>query len=186
MERIPMHDITPISEPIHVAIINGKPLRFFRSPVKDPDMPWVAVDDLPKCFDLSRLARMVLETIRREPKWADVRHCVSTADGVVTIASHYAAKGFFGAAEQQGELPKSALKAYIEAGAPAIKKLLDTAGIKFGSPEMYKWVRQAAGEIGDQAVLDPNTALFLAIEKYGEVVEHDGERFIRIAMPDQD
>ena len=105
---------THITTPLHVATVNGKPLRFFRSPVKDPDMPWVAVDDLPKCFDLSRLACMVLETIKREPKWADVVHRVSTAGGVVTIASHDAAKGFFGATEQQGELPKGALDAYVE------------------------------------------------------------------------
>lgn len=175
---------TPVSTPLHVAIINGKRLRFFRSPVKDPDMPWVAVDDLPKCFDLGRLAGMLLETIKREPRWADVIRRVSTADAVVTIASHGAAKGFFGAAEQQGELPKSALTTYLEAAAPAIQKLLDAAGIKVGSPEMYAWVRQAVGEIGDQAVLNPNTALFLAMEKYGELVERDGERFIRVAMPD--
>jgi hypothetical protein len=181
-----MHDITPILEPIHIAAINGKSLRFFRSPVKDPDMPWFAVDDIPKCFDLSRLARMVLEIIKREPKWADVRYRVSTIDGVVTIASHDAAKGFFGAAEQQGELPKSALMTYLEAAAPATKKLLDAAGIKLGSPEMYAWVRQAIGDLGDQAVLNPNTALFLAMERYGEVVERDGERFIRIVVPDQD
>ena len=177
---------THITIPLHIATVNGKPLRFFRSPVKDPDMPWVAVDDLPKCFDLSRLARMVLEIIKREPKWADVRYRVSTIDGVVTIASHDAAKGFFGAAEQQGELPKGALEAYVEAGAPATKKLLDAAGIKLGSPEMYTWVRQAVGEFGDQAVLNPNTALFLALERYGEVVERDGERFFRIVVPDQD
>jgi len=64
--------------------------------------------------------------------------------------------------------------------------LLDAADIKVGSPEMFAWVRQAVGEFGDQAVLNPNTALFLALERYGEVVEHDGERFIRIVVPDQD
>ena len=178
-----MHNVTPISEPIHTAIIGGKTLRFFKSPVKDPDMPWFVVDDLPKCFGLSRLARMVLEAIKREPRY--VRR-VSTADGVVTIAPHYVAQGFFGAAEQQDELPKSALMTYLEAGVPATQKLLRDAGIKFGSPEMYAWVRQAVGEIGNQAVLNPNTALFLAMERHGEVVEHDGERFIRIVVPDQD
>jgi hypothetical protein len=179
-----MHDITPITTPIHIATVNGKSLRFFKSPVKDPDMPWFAVDDLPKCFELSRLAGMVLEIIKREPKWADVVRRISTADGVVTIAPHYMAQGFFGAAEQQGELSKSVLKTYLEAGVPATQKLLRDAGIKFGSPEMYAWVRQAIGELGDQAVLNPNTALFLALERYGEVVERDGERFIRMVVPD--
>ncbi len=178
--------MTVTAEPIHVATIAGHRFRFFKSPVKDPDMPWFAVDDLPKCFDLSRLARMVLETIKREPRWAaDVRR-VYTIEGVVTIAPHYVAQGFFGAAEQQGELPRSALATYVEAGAPATQKLLQEVGIKFGSPEMYAWVRQAVGELGNQAVLNPNTALFLAMERYGEVVEYDGERFIRLVVPDQD
>jgi hypothetical protein len=32
--------------PIHVAVINCKPLRFFRTPLDDgrPDLPWVAID----------------------------------------------------------------------------------------------------------------------------------------------
>jgi hypothetical protein len=181
-----MHNVTPLSEPIHIATIDGKPLRFFRSPVKDPDMPWFAIDDLPRCFGLSRLTCMVLETMKRGLRYADVVRRVSTLDGTVTIAAHSAAQGFFGAAEQQGELPKSALMTYLEAGVPATQKLLRDAGVKFGSPEMYAWVRQAIGELGDQAVLNPNTALFLAMERYGEVVEHDGERFIRIVVPDQD
>jgi hypothetical protein len=46
-------------EPLHVAVIGGHPLRFFRTPLNDgrPDLPWVAIDDLGRCLGLSRKDR---------------------------------------------------------------------------------------------------------------------------------
>src|SRR5262249_9187547 len=57
-----------------------------------------------------------LKSSSARTRWADVVRRVSTADGVVAIAAHPAAQAFFGAAGQQGELPKSALMTYLEAG----------------------------------------------------------------------
>jgi hypothetical protein len=35
-------------EPVHIAMVGGKPLRFFASPLNDgrPDLPWVVIDDV--------------------------------------------------------------------------------------------------------------------------------------------
>lgn len=181
-----MHDITPISTPIHIATVNGKPLRFFRSPVKDPDMPWFAIKDMLECFGLAHVGGIIMSSLKNSEWGGDVRPAATT-DGLVEIAPHYMAQGFLGAMEKVGEVQKGALDAYSEAGIPAIKELLATAGIRFGSPEMYAWIKQAAfdGKTDGQAgILDPNIALVLAMEKHGEVVERDGERFIRIAMPE--
>jgi hypothetical protein len=44
-----------IIAPLHVGIVGGQPLRFFRSPLNDgrPDLPWHAVDDLQQCLRLN-------------------------------------------------------------------------------------------------------------------------------------
>jgi hypothetical protein len=94
MERIPMHDITPISEPIHIAAINGMALRFFRSPVKDPDMPWFAIEDMLRCFGLAHVGGIIMSNLKNSEWSGDVRPAV-TADGLVEIAPHYMAQGFW-------------------------------------------------------------------------------------------
>jgi hypothetical protein len=49
-----------ITNPLHVATVGRKQLRFFRTPNDDgrPDFPWLALDDLQQCLGLNRRGRM--------------------------------------------------------------------------------------------------------------------------------
>ena len=67
-------------EPIHVATVAGRPLRFFRTPLNDgrPDLPWHCVDDLYRCLGLGRAAqRDLLSRLRAK----GAMQTVATADG---------------------------------------------------------------------------------------------------------
>jgi hypothetical protein len=62
-------------EPLHIATIDGQPLRIFKSPRNDgiPDLPWHAVDDLQQCLRLNRQQRKVppARVGAALEKWAD-------------------------------------------------------------------------------------------------------------------
>jgi hypothetical protein len=53
------------TEPLHVAIVNGKQLRFFRSPNNDgrADFPWHSTDDLQSVFGLNRAQCRIMTTM---------------------------------------------------------------------------------------------------------------------------
>ena len=75
-----------VIEPLHVAVVGGHPLRFFRTPLNDgrPDLPWVAIDDLGRCLGLSRTDRRVhLRAVHAGSK-AIIR-TIATADGPASI-----------------------------------------------------------------------------------------------------
>ena len=46
-----------ILAPIHTAALGNSTLRFFRSPLAGPDLPWHVHDDLAACLGLPRDAR---------------------------------------------------------------------------------------------------------------------------------
>ena len=174
-----------IIEPIHTAIINDKPLRFFKSPHDRPDLPWHVPADLAKCFGLAEgLATAILHDMKTGDRWKDDVRIVATAEGLITIASHSVAQGFLGAMEEVGQISKGAFEAYAQAGLPAMDKL-DLPPC--GSPEFWRWMKVAVhrSEPDDRSIaLNPGLAFIDAAEKYGEVVERDGERQVKIAMPD--
>ena len=101
------------------------------------------------------------------------------------IASHSMAQGFLRAMEEEvGQIAKGAFETYARAGIPATNKL-DLP--PFGSKEFWQWMKIAAncGEPDDRSIaLSPGLALFDAAEKYGEVVERNGEQQVRIRMPE--
>jgi hypothetical protein len=75
-----------IIEPLHVAVIGGHSLRFFRTPLNDgrPDLPWVAIDDLGRCLGLSRADRRIhLRAVHAGSK-AIIR-TIATSDGPASI-----------------------------------------------------------------------------------------------------
>jgi hypothetical protein len=110
-----------IVEPVHVAIIGSKPLRFFRSPIDEtrgeslhsvawsgkPDLPWHSVNDLLLCMGLpgglrSRRLRELAEGKERTitaPNGIplDLPHTrtVATNDGITMIAPETYARGSF-------------------------------------------------------------------------------------------
>jgi hypothetical protein len=54
-----------ITEPLHVAIVDDRQLRFFRSPNNDgrPDFPWHSTDDLQSVFGLNRAQCRIMTTM---------------------------------------------------------------------------------------------------------------------------
>ena len=127
-----------IIEPIHVATINGKPLRFFRSPNNDgrPDFPWHSVDDLMLCVGLPRDKRRYLKNAHFK---AGAR-VVATADDIVTIAPHVQAQGFLDAMVETGRTTPAVKDDYTWACKEALDKLIPefTSG-----DELIKWTAAA-------------------------------------------
>jgi hypothetical protein len=76
------------TEPLHVAIVNDKQLRFFRSPNNDgrPDFPWHSTDDLQSVFGLNRAQCRIMATMWWNGPYEDVFHTVETSEGLVAIA----------------------------------------------------------------------------------------------------
>jgi hypothetical protein len=128
-------------EPLHVATVNGRPLRFFRSPLSDglPDLPWHAVDDLHCCLGLDRHTRRVFLAKLRSA-WGEPLETVATAGGIVTIAPHFIAQGVIDATVEQGMAPAGVRHEYDRAGAEAMDKLARPA---FGSDAWLAWMKAA-------------------------------------------
>jgi hypothetical protein len=121
--------------PLHIATVGGQLLRLFKTPVNDgqPDMPWVAVDDLGRCLALSRAHRRTHMTLFYRLKKEIVR-TIATPDGPVTIAPHALAKPALEALFDTGRAraPASVRDEYTGAIAEAMMKV--TPG-PFPSPE---------------------------------------------------
>jgi hypothetical protein len=76
-------------EPLHVTVIGGHPLRFFRTPINDgrPDMTWCVIDDVGRCIGLSRTDRRThLRAAVRA--FEGIARSIATPDGPVTIVPH--------------------------------------------------------------------------------------------------
>ena len=111
-----------LSTPLHVGVINGRDVRFFRDPSGKPGLPWHVADDLFRAADLPRnVRRHLIETAQKA--FGDELRTIPTADGVVTIAPHTAAQAFLhGVAKASGgrvDLERE----YIAAGVNAMDKL---------------------------------------------------------------
>ena len=178
---------THITTPLHVATVNGKPLRFFRSPHDRPDLPWHVPADLATCFALEDgPAGAILCDMATNSRWKDDVRTVGTVEGLMMIASHSVAQGFLGAMEEVGQIPNGAFETYARAGLPAMDKL-DLP--PFGSKEFWQWMKIAAhrGKPDDRAIaLSPGLSILDAAEKYGVVVQRNGERQVRISVPEHD
>ncbi|WP_424138672.1 hypothetical protein [Roseomonas chloroacetimidivorans] len=92
-----------IVDPIHTHVVNGHPVRFFRSPFQGPDMPWHGAEDLLKALDLPREFRRQ-QISRLHSEWKSDIRTVATADGIVVIAPHFMARGMIDGMKQIGRL----------------------------------------------------------------------------------
>jgi hypothetical protein len=130
-----------IVEPIHIATINGKPLRFFLSPHDDAaepfEFPWCSVGDLLSCLDVpsdqqSLFLQWVAERTTSLGPQGEGRviktQTVATADGIVTIAP----KSFvnpivtgFTDEESRHQISTDLLYAYYDAADEAINKITE-------------------------------------------------------------
>jgi hypothetical protein len=114
-----------VIEPLHVAVIGGHSLRFFRTPLNDgrPDLPWVAIDDLGRCLGLSRTDRRVhLRAVHAGSK-AIIR-TIATSDGPASIIPVSLANAAAAAlVEDLGRGPAQARAEYQRAASHALMKL---------------------------------------------------------------
>jgi hypothetical protein len=109
--------------PLHVATLGNSTLRFFKSPLSGPALPWHVSDDLAACLGLPRDARRQFrQMLMSGPFKADVR-AVATADGIVTIAPHFAAQGLIGAALEAGMASAAFEDQYTAAAITAFKTM---------------------------------------------------------------
>lgn len=113
---------------LHTADVNGKPVRFFRSPQQGPDFPWHVADDLFLALGFPRSVRKEFQRKLKADHAGQVR-TVATSDGIVTIAPHYMAQGAVGAGIDIGCTPLSAEASYAKAGVAALNVFFDERGI---------------------------------------------------------
>jgi hypothetical protein len=114
------------TKPLHVAIVTGKQLRFFRSPNNDgrPDFPWHSTDDLQSVFGLNRAQCRIMTTMWWNGPYEDVFHTVETSDGLVVIAPHcVAAAAISSMVELIGSFAEDIERAYSIGWTDACKKL---------------------------------------------------------------
>lgn len=113
---------------LHTGTINGKPVRFVRSPRTGPDFPWHVADDLFHALTFPRPVRREFQRRLKADHAADVK-TVALADGIVTIAPHYMAQGAIGAAVDIGCAARSAEGDYGREGSKALTTFLNSKGV---------------------------------------------------------
>lgn len=113
---------------LHTADVNGKPVRFFRSPQQGPDFPWHVADDLFLALGFPRPVRKEFQRRLKADHADDVR-TVATSDGIVTIAPHYMAQGAIGAGIDIGCTPTTAEASYARAGVVCLNLILAERGL---------------------------------------------------------
>lgn len=113
--------MSAIVAPTYTGTVAGHPVRFFKGPSGQPELPWHAVEDLFRAAGLPRpLRRHFLQAMQTA---GEVR-TVATLDGVVTIAPHPVAQGFLDALPEMGSIGANASPAlkmdYAAAAAQAM------------------------------------------------------------------
>lgn len=112
--------------PIHTHMVNGHPVRFFRSPYQGPDFPWHALEDLMIASGAARsLRRQYLSMVRRD--WAKDLKTVRVAEGEITIAPHFMAQGWIDSLLDQSLVMARVRKDYANGSLSAANVL--TAGM---------------------------------------------------------
>lgn len=111
-----------LTSPLHVGVVNGRDVRFFKGPSNGPEMPWHSVEDLYQALGLPRSLRR--ELLRKtQEHWGKELRTVATANGPVVVAPHFVAQGLIGAAVvAMGGKPSLEIE-YAKAGGEALKKL---------------------------------------------------------------
>jgi hypothetical protein len=137
-----------VIEPLHVAVIGGHPLRFFRTPLDDgrPDFPWIAIDDLYRCLGLNRNERkFMLRSFEGRRHSTRIR----TPGGTTIVVPHYHAQGAVGAMVEIGKPSKEIEIAYRLAGVEAMQKLVP-ANLEFPSDAWLDWMKAAMDRWDEQ------------------------------------
>lgn len=118
--------------------INGRPVRFFRPPVDEPDFPWFSYDDLMLAMGLGRQPRRLIARDLRN-NWGDQITTAMCGGSITTVAPHFMAQGLLEALVSAGHADPSLLAEYQEAGAEALKELTG----HLSPAELMPWVAEA-------------------------------------------
>ncbi len=92
-----------IIKPLATAIVNGKPVRFFRSPSEGLEFPWHAYMDVLAAMDLPDDVQEHFLRMMRGGPYRDATRVLATSEGPTVIAAHFAAQGFIGALHDLGK-----------------------------------------------------------------------------------
>jgi hypothetical protein len=94
-----------IVKPLATALVNGRPVRYFRSPLDGPEFPWHVFLDLHAAMRLpDDMQEHFLRMMRSGPYRNDTR-VLATPDGPAVITPHYVAQGFMRGMEELGQMP---------------------------------------------------------------------------------
>jgi hypothetical protein len=105
--------MTILTAPIYAGLINGRSVRFFRSPNERPEMPWHVFDDLMQALELPRhFRRNYLQRVQRDFKHG--LQSIATPEGILIIAPHWMAQGLVGASIDVGKHTESLREEYGE------------------------------------------------------------------------
>jgi hypothetical protein len=135
--------------PIHTGSVNGKPVRFFRSPLGDgrPDFPWLALDDLMAALALPRPIRRAYSRGLRSD-WKDRIRTITTAKGPTTVVPNAVAQGLLNAVVGQGLCPAALEADYdaaVLAACPALTIGLDAEKKRaFAEAAPFRWAEVGA------------------------------------------
>jgi hypothetical protein len=145
------------TKPLHVAIVTGKQLRFFRSPNNHgrPDFPWHSTDDLQSVFGLNRAQCRIMTTMWWNGPYEDVFHTVETSDGLVAIAPHCVARAAISSlVELIGiSLAEDIERAYRIGSTDACKKLHgDLRGASLAMWMQAAWDRYDEYDVADSTL----------------------------------
>lgn len=105
---------------LYIGKINGGDVRFFRSPVQGPDLPWHSIDDLHEALKLPRDLRRHFKR-RLQGEWKKDVRTVATAGGITTIGPHFMAQGLIGSMVEMGIATTKTEVEYAMAGGEAMK-----------------------------------------------------------------
>jgi hypothetical protein len=141
------------TEPLHVATINDKHLRFFRSPNNDgrPEFPWHSTDDLHSVFGLNPAQCRIMATMWSNGPYEDVFHTVETSDELVVIAPHcVTAAAISSMVELIGSFAEDIERAYSIGWTDACKKLHGD----LGGARLQMWILAAFDRYDEYDVPD--------------------------------
>lgn len=114
--------MTAIISPLSTGTINGEPVRFYKAPGAEPELPWHAHDDLLRALKLSREKRRYLLRSCQAQCPGEMK-TIATVDGLVTIAPHPLAQALLGAVAEVDAAFVSVEIEYRFAGVAAMKAL---------------------------------------------------------------
>lgn len=111
------------SEPLHTALINCHPVRFFHAPNAVTALPWHVLADLTAATGMPAYAQSVFLTMTRKGPFQDDIRTIMTGLGSILIGPHWIAQGTIGALIQAGFVSSDFEEAYYQALVAACAEL---------------------------------------------------------------